>query len=43
MAECIKCGLKVSWVDYPQDTCSSCRSAELTKKIATLREARRKE
>ena len=27
MAECIECGLKVSWVDYPQDICTSCRRA----------------
>lgn len=27
MAECIECGLKVSWVDYPQGICTSCRRA----------------
>ena len=25
MAECKECGLKVSWGDYPKDTCFDCR------------------
>ena len=33
MAECIECGLKVSWTDYPIDTCFSCRSAKKEGKV----------
>ena len=28
MAKCIECGLKVSWTDYPMDTCYSCRNGK---------------